>query len=84
MTTLVTNSSLPHSHYMREAAIAQLAYDALLGHDSAAAENALAWARALMDEHEDAVHDGDCTNQPQTCLRCFCDEAKNTAEKDYS
>ena len=79
---LVTNSGLPEAHFVREAAIAWLAFDALLGHDSHMAENALAWARALMDAHQHEAHDGDCTNQPMTCLRCLCDDAIKHAEDD--
>lgn len=80
---LVTDSSLPHTHFVREAAILILAEDALLGEDSRSAENAVAWSRKLMDDHEDAEHYGDCVKQAITCLRCLCDDAKALAQKRY-
>ena len=78
---LVTDSGLPYEHFVREAAIALLARDALLGHDSKDAENALVWSRHIMDKHENAEHNGDCVSQCCTCIRCMCDEAKREARE---
>ena len=66
---LVSDSGKPDGHFIREAAILDLARDCLLGHDSHQAENAVAWARRLMNGHEGEEHSGDCTRQPWTCAR---------------
>jgi hypothetical protein len=81
---LVTDSSLPMEHFIREAAITWLAKETLLGQDSRSAENALAAARRFMDEYEHSEHFGDCTKQPQSCQRCICDEALAETRRDYN
>lgn len=78
---LVTDSSLPDKHFVREAAIALLARDVLLGHDSESAENAIAWARYFVDGWENSEHDGDCIKRAHTCSRCMIDEAKREAQE---
>lgn len=78
---LVTRSSLPDAHFVREAAVGIIAINAIVGHDSHRLENAVEWARALVDGNENAEHDGDCTNQPMTCIRCLIDEAMSDAQE---
>lgn len=81
--TLVTHSGKPDAHFMREGAIALCAADTLLCHDSHSVENAVEWSRALFDKYEFSEHDGDCTNQPQTCARCLVDGFKDQAEREH-
>jgi hypothetical protein len=78
---LVTDSSREDGHFVREAAIALYARDALVGHDSDSAENALAHSRAIFDLYETAEHDGDCTQVPGPCIRCLVDEAKRETQE---
>lgn len=85
--TLVTNSALPESHFVREMAIALAASDALAGEDSSTVENAVTWARRLFASAEAApVHDGDCVNACATCVLCFVqqfvDEARERSGLD--
>lgn len=72
----------------REAAIALLAVDAVLG-DDMTCEQAVASARrqasALTDDPTwtDGKHGGDCTSQPHTCMRCVVEQAEQDARTLY-
>lgn len=76
---LVTNSSFTPTYFVRETTILLLARDVVIAGDSSEAENAVAWARDVVDTYENSPHDGDCTNQPQTCFRCLIDAANREA-----
>lgn len=85
--TLMTDSSLPETHFLREMAIAVAASDALAGEDSSSVENAVVWARRLFGSVEaEPIHNGDCVYACSTCTLCFVqafiDEARERSGLD--
>jgi hypothetical protein len=39
------------------------------------------WVRALLDLEKNPEHDGDCTNQCHTCVRCYVEMQREEARK---
>lgn len=72
----------------RDAAVLLIATDSVLW-DNQAVEDAVAYAERIAASVDtdpmwaNGRHDGDCTQQPQTCARCLLDEYIEEARKRY-
>lgn len=64
---------------LRDVTLLLIAIDGVMGDDENP-EAALARARRLWLAGKDAEHDGDCTKQPHTCMRCFVEKWQQEAD----
>lgn len=52
----------------------------LLDRDEGGGEAHITWARTLVLNSKEDIHDGDCTDKPQACNRCIIDQVLADAD----